>query len=157
MLGYNTVKKYVGDLDQAFADHLHSRANAERQSALTAIKERMQSREGNPATVEQIKNAGYGDQMEAMYADPLKYGSAWHAVAEDVRAQRPGYLPGFEQAAEGMANSRLARYGVMAGAGMTVPAVGAGLTAGAQKLQALMGMLEETEEAEAARDQPLTS
>ena len=90
---------------------------------------------------------GYRTSSDADARDAF-YGLA----AEQYRNESgPGPMESFHQT---MADDPLQRRLVTGALGVTG---GAAMTAGAQKLIGLMGMLEEADETEVARDAPLTS
>lgn len=99
---------------------------------------------------------------QAMLANPgMTQDQASHAAAtaqrEQIMQDHGGWRTPIQSVNHAMANDAAARYGYGAAAVGGVTLGGAGMTAGAQKLMDLMGLFEEAEETEVARDQPLTS
>ena len=132
-----------GGLDDMIAMQAEQRAGAARARAIDDIKAGYQRNGADPA-VQQTMAANY---VAGDVADDTMTRAA---IAE--RGQ-PGWLS-MEALNQQMADSRAARYGVIGAAGL---GGGALATAGAQKIAALMGLLQESDETEVARDQPLTS
>ena len=133
----------LGSLDDKIKEQALNRAEVSRQRHIDEIKAGYGSNMSDPAVQQQVADAYMpGD----VYDDTMTRA----AIAE--RGQ-PGWMS-MEALNQQMANSRAARYGVIGAAGL---GGGALATAGAQKLAALMGLLQESDETEVARDQPLTS
>ena len=129
--------QFFRNLDDRIANQAEQRANNARMRAIDDIVADYQ-RNPNDAGVQQAMS-GYGSPLEA-------------AIAE--RNQYSGMQTPIESINRAMNENPYARYGVVGG---TALGGGMAMTAGAQKLMDLMGMFQEAEETEVARDAPLPS
>ena len=132
-------------LDNRIENAANARAAAARGAAVESIRAGMERNPSDP---------GYAAYMTGN--DAPAYGVPYYDAAV---AYREGTAPAawqrpVEAINNAMADSAAARYGVVGGAAL---GGGMAMTAGAQKLMDLMGLFEEADETEVARDQPLTS
>ncbi len=128
------VDDFARSLDDRIVNQAEQRANEARLRAIDGIKAEMDRSPNSPATKEMM--AGYDNSLAA-------------AVA-----QMQGRMGPVEQLNRAMSDNPYARYGVI---GSAAVGGGVGMTAGAQKLLSVMGLLEEAEQTEVARDMPLQS
>ena len=130
--------QYFQGLDDRIANQAEQRANDARMRAIDGIVADYQNNP-NDLGVQQALAANEGDYLAAAIAERNNYGGMRTPIESLNRA---------------MNESDAARYGVVGGAAL---GGGMAMTAGAQKLMDLMGLFEEADETEVARDQPLTS
>ena len=128
------VDDFARSLDDRIVNQAEQRANEARLRAIDGIKAEMDRSPNSSATKEMM--AGYDNSLAA-------------AVA-----QMQGKMGPVEQLNRAMSDDPYARYGVI---GSAAVGGGAAMTAGAQKLLSVMGLLEEAEQTEVARDMPLQS
>ena len=122
--------------------------------AIENIKAGMIRNPEQEAVQQAMQMQGYTPkQMAGMTEDPTneRYGPDYDEMAYAQMAGRQGVL---ESVNRSMAANPYARYGVIGGAAV---GGGAAMTAGAQKLAQVMGLLEEAQNVEEARDMPLHS
>ena len=108
-----------------------------------------------------MSNEGVRRQLEDAYIPGMSADAALQLAAEAERgavgaAGGPGNLS-IEAINQAMVNDPAARYGYSALAIGGATAGGAAMTAGAQKLAQVMGLLQEADNTEVARDMPLQS
>lgn len=128
------VDDFARSLDDRLVNQAEQRANEARLRAIDAIK----------ADMDRHPTAGATKEMMAGYDNSL-------AAAE---AQMAGHMGPLETINRAMSDNPYARYGVI---GSAAVGGGAAMTAGAQKLLSVMGLLEEANQTEVARDMPLQS
>ena len=145
------IQNRAMDFDSMVQRQAANRAENERAKAIASIKQGMIRDEGGKSY-----DATY-QGMAGKYPAEMRTNEATSDAYYDVAASRyvDEYGPGpLESLNESMANNAAARYGVI---GTAAVGGGLGLTAGAQKILGLMGILEEANQTEVARDQPLQS
>lgn len=129
------------DFDAMLALQAEERGNNARASAIESIKADMQANAMDPAVLQAV--GGYapagGNYLDAAIAERDSYSGIQTPIESVNRA---------------MQNSDAARYGI---GGAAVLGSGVAMTAGAQKLASIMGLLQEAEEVEVARDNELHS
>ena len=149
----------LGGLNQAIIDQADRRAMESRDDAIRDIRAKMIRNPGDPTHVNAYADAGIdaaiGTRMgTAEGAADSDYGQYYQQAAAGMRDEQGYGWASHEAVNRAMATNPYARYGVIGAAGV---GGGLGITAGAQKLVDLMGLFEEAEQTEIARDQPLTS
>lgn len=151
------IQRAPADLDAALIRQADMRAEEARQAAIESIKSEMIRNPSDQGVQQQMQAQGYTQrQMDRMVADPTneRYGPDFDEMAYGQMSGNAGFV---ERVNRAMVNDPAARYGYSALAVGGATAGGAAMTAGAQKLIGLMGILGEAEETEVARDLPLTS
>ena len=161
-MGAGQFFRNMGDGIQGAAEGFDSRIKAQattradeaRQRMIESIKDDMLRNPNQAAVQEAMQMQGYKPQMiENMSADPYneRYGPEFDEMAYAQAGNHQGPIESINRA---IATNPYARYGTVGGA-----AVGGGLamTAGAQKLAQVMGLLEEAQQTEVARDNELHS
>ena len=141
-------------LDARIAQQATNRADAARQRAIEEIKDEMIRNPSAKSVQELMGSMGYDQKMrERMVADPIneRYGPDFDELAY---AQMGAHVGPVEALNRSMAENPYARYGVI---GSAAVGGGAAMTAGAQKLLSVMGLLEEANQTEVAREMPLQS
>lgn len=138
--------------DERIQAQATNRADAARMEAIENIKAGMMRNPSDQAVQDAMQMQGYTPkQMVAMTEDPIneRYGPDYDEMAYAQMQGRQGLLEGVNRE---MARNPYARYGVIGGAAL---GGGAAMTAGAQKLAQVMGLLDEAQNVEEARDMPL--
>lgn len=141
-------------LDARIVQQASNRADGARQRAIEGIKAEMIGNPSAKSVQDQMQMLGYDEAMrKKMAADPVneRYGPDFDELAY---AQMGAHVGAVESLNRAMAENPYARYGVI---GSAAVGGGAAMTAGAQKLLSVMGLLEEAEQTEVARDMPLQS
>jgi len=156
-LGTSFMNGGFEGLDGMIAAQAEQRAYDTRQRAIEEIKAGYMKNAQAPETIAALKAAGIRS-TKGRQRDPDRYADDYRQAAAFERGELgqeggPGSLS-LEAINHAMATNPMARYGIIGGAGV---AGAAGMTAGAQQLEQLMGLLQEADETEVARDQPLTS
>lgn len=140
--------------DQRVAAQATTRADMARQAAIEEIKSGMIRNVGDVGVQHQMQIQGIpSSRMVAMTEDPTRdrYSDEFDEMAWSQMGNHQGPVESINRA---IATNPYARYGTIGGA-----AVGGGvaMTAGAQKLGQIMGLLQEAEQTEVARDNELHS
>jgi hypothetical protein len=141
-------------LDDKIVAQAQDRADVARQAMIEEVKAGMINNPNDPAVQTIMQMQGYRrNTMDGMTSDPTnkRYADRYDQMAN---ANAEGHRGPVEILNQAMADNAGVRYGVIGTAGL---GGGALATAGAQKVAALMGLLQESDETEVARDQPLTS
>ena len=129
------------NFDDMLANQAEERANNARMRAIEDIKADMQANAMDPAVLQAV--GGYapagGNYLDAAIAERNSYSGLQTPIESINRA---------------MNESDAARYGI---GGAAVVGSGVAMTAGAQKLASIMGLLQEAQEVEVARDNELHS
>ena len=145
------------DFDSMVQRQATARADDARARAIADIKAGMIENPGEPAYTAYYgaPGAGVNKSQQTAMAQPgrgEKYGDQYGAAATAYRSEQGmGPIEGLNRS---MAENPYARYGVV---GTAAAGGGLALTAGAQKILGLMGILEEANQTEVARDMPLES
>ena len=134
------IRNRAEDFDDMLINQAEQRANDARMSAIDEIKAGMVR---NPAQEAGAYAPGNLSDDQYMQLATGRRNFAAHTPIESIN--------------RAMADDPVARYGYAAAAVGGATAGGAAMTAGAQKLLALMGVLGEAQETEIARDNELTS
>jgi hypothetical protein len=140
--------------DERIKAQATERAEVARQAAIENIKAGMIRNPADASVQQAMQMQGYSPkQMAGMTEDPIndRYGADYDEMAYAQMQGRQGLLEGVNRE---MASNPYARYGVIGGAAL---GGGTAMTAGAQKLAQVMGLLDEAQNVEEARDMPLHS
>ena len=144
-------------IDNIFISQAKEREDAIRAEAIAEIKQGYMNAADQPGTMDALRAAGI-NPTKYRQRDPAKYEADYQAAAEMQRGVvgeqgGPGWAS-LEAVNNAMATNPYARYGVIGGAAL---GGGTAMTAGAQKLAQVMGLLEEAQQTEVARDNELHS
>ena len=144
-------------IDNILISQAREREAAIRADAIAEIKQGYMNAADQPGTQDALRAAGI-NPTKYRQRDPGKYEADYQAAAEMQRGVvgekgGPGWAS-LEAVNNAMATNPYARYGVI---GSAAVGGGAAMTAGAQKLAQVMGLLEEAQNVEEARDMPLHS
>ena len=142
---------FFRDLDDRIVQQSYGRAENERAKAIENIKQGMMRDQSNKSYGETYE--GMAPQYPASMRENAETSDAYYDVAAARYMDSVGAGP-MESLNVAMAENPYARYGV---AGTAAVGGGMAMTAGAQKLLGLMGLLSEAGETEVARDMPLQS
>ena len=153
-MGAGQFFRGMGDrIDDALVMQADARANAARARANDEIKGGMERNRSNGANAQKLQDA-YIPGMDADTALQLAAETERGVVGIPGGPTERMSIEGINNA---MVNDPVARYGYSALAVGGASAGLGGMTAGAQKLASIMGLLQEAQEVEIARDNELHS
>ena len=146
--------QYFQGLDDRLVAQARNRETYARENAIANIRDGYGKNMQGPGVQQAVQ---YQQALSGGITDEQALQAAAAAQREYSVQNGGGWRTPIESVNHAMANDAAARYGYGAAAVGGATLGGAGMTAGAQKLMDLMGLFEEAEETEVARDQPLTS
>ena len=144
-------------VDNMIIQQAQERAAAAREAGIGQIRSDMyanRAEEGIRKQIQGTPGVSASAYRKAVMPSAKESNSVYDTAAAYARDQANAWTTPVESLNQAMADSALARYGVVGSAAL---GGGVAMTAGAQKLMSLMGLLEQAGQVDADRQAPLSS